>query len=108
MLLITVYAPSSLNNLKLADRELSRRDEVTKMLEYIQRQLGQLNVLKDLPRTYNFSPTLENRALDVKSGVLTYIAVHICREGNQLGILGKFSVPFETYVRKYRNSDLQG
>jgi hypothetical protein len=98
---------SCLNNVKVADGEVSRRDEVTQMLDYIHRQLGQLKILNDLPRIDISCIALENRALDVESAVLTYLAVHICREGNRLGIIGNSFVRPETYARKYRSLNLQ-
>jgi hypothetical protein len=61
---------------------------VLKTLNYIQWQLGHLNVINDLPDTDVQRATLINRATDVKSAMLTYIAVHICHEGNRLGLAG--------------------
>ena len=91
MLLITVLMIFSCLMGKIADRELARKEEVENILLHIYRQLGELNVVTDLPNT-DIPPTaLINRALDVKSAVLTYLAVHICHESSRLGIIGIFS-----------------
>ena len=82
------FACSSHLNLKIADRELAMKAEVEKTLDYIYRQLGQLRVVNDLPDTGVTSEPLMNRALDVRSAVMTYIAIHIRHDYNPLGIGG--------------------
>jgi hypothetical protein len=77
---------------QVADRELSRREEVEKMLDYISRQLEQLEIIKKLPS--GFRPDkLMNRATDVLSAAFCYLNVHICREANRLGIIGETPGP---------------
>ena len=56
--------------------------------EYISRQLGQLVIINRLPETKVQSDQVVNRAMDVLSAALTYIAVHVKHESNLLGILG--------------------
>lgn len=76
----------------IADREISRRHEIEKNLEYISRQLGQLRVIKELPDIDIPSGPVVNRAIDVLSSSLNYVAVHIRYESNLLGIMGSQSV----------------
>ena len=79
---------------QVADRELSRREAVAKTLDYISRQLGQLEIIEKLPS--GFRPDkLMNRATDVLSTAFHYLDVHICREANRLGIIGK---PYRMYI----------
>lgn len=61
------------------------------MLDYISRQLGQLDIVQRLPDTGVPSDQLVNRAMDVLSASLKYLAVHIDRESARLGIIGNLS-----------------
>jgi hypothetical protein len=62
---------------------------VQNKVEYISLQLGQLSVIENLPDA-NIEPNqLINRATDVLSTALTYLAVHIGREPRFLGVLGR-------------------
>jgi hypothetical protein len=75
--------------LKIADREISRRDEVEKKLEYISQQLGQVEIIKQLPDIQNVqTDALVNRAMDVVSAALLFLAVHIRHESGRFGIIG--------------------
>jgi hypothetical protein len=58
------------------------------MLDYISRQLGQLDIVQKLPDAGVPSDQLANRAMDVLSASLKYLAVHIHRESARLGIIG--------------------
>jgi hypothetical protein len=75
----------------VADRELSRREAVDETLDYISRQLGQLEIIKKLPSGFRPDQVI-NRATDVLSAAFCYLDVHIRREANHLGIIGKTSV----------------
>ena len=59
-----------------------------KKLDYISRQLGQLDIIKQLPDTVVRSHQLVNRATDVLSAALKYIAVHIRHASNPRGAIG--------------------
>ena len=73
---------------KIADREISRRADVETMLDYIYRQLEQLGIIDGLPEDLHPPQSLVNRAMDVKSAVLAYLATHIRHESHRLGIMG--------------------
>lgn len=72
----------------MAEREIKRKEEIEKTLDYIYRQLGQLTAIQSLPDSVVPPQALINRATDVKSAVLVYVAVHIRHEGIRCGIIG--------------------
>jgi hypothetical protein len=76
------------SDLKIADREILRRKHVEKKLDYISRQLGQLDIVKRLPAADVLSQSLVNRTIDVVSATLHYLAVHIEHESTRLGLIG--------------------
>ena len=57
-------------------------------LDYISRQLGQLQIVRRLPDVDVQSEQLVNRAIDVISAALKYLAVQIRHSANPLGVLG--------------------
>lgn len=59
-----------------------------KKLDYISRQLGHLEIIKRLPEAEVKSDEIVNRAMDVLSAALNYLAVHIRHESSRLGIIG--------------------
>ena len=62
---------------------------VEKTVEYICRQLSYLKVIERLPDSKIESvEDLINRATDVLSAALSYLAFHINREPGMLGVLG--------------------
>ena len=89
MLLVTVSSLVVLLISKIADQEVSRKELIQKSMEYICRQLGQLNVVEDLPDTNDDQPKqLTNRATDVLSASLNYLAVYIRRDSGRFGVVG--------------------
>jgi hypothetical protein len=83
----------------MADREITRKGEIEDMLDYMYRQLEQLEIVAgdDLPNAAIPSKALQNRSMDVKSAALVYLSVHIRYEGGRLGIIGMFAVFLEAY-----------
>lgn len=64
------------------------------MLDYILRQLGQLEIIKkNIPDGFR-RDLLNNRATDVLSAVFCYLDVHIRREANRLEIVGKTPIVY--------------
>ena len=59
------------------------------MLDYIGRQLIQLEIIKRLPDARARPDQVINRATDVLSAAFCYLDDRICREANRLGVLGK-------------------
>ena len=62
---------------------------VKKKVEYICQHLRQLNVIEQLPDADVPPEQLINRATDVLSSALTYLAVHIRYEGGRFGVVGR-------------------
>jgi len=57
-------------------------------LDYISRQLGQLAVVQNLPQISLDSEPLKNRATDVISATLTFLAINIKAESSRFGKIG--------------------
>ena len=62
------------------------------MLDYIDRQLQQLRIVQDLPENSVSPDVLVNRAMDVRSASMNYVAVHIHHESQTYGTAGKPTV----------------
>ena len=73
---------------QIADREVTRKEDVEKKIEHISRKLKQLEIVNQLPDVGYESGPLINTAIDVVSAAYTYIAVHIRYEATLLGIIG--------------------
>jgi hypothetical protein len=69
---------------------LEKTNQIDSMLDYIHRQLGQLEVVDNLPDSSVPATALINRSIDVKSAALAYVAMHIRHESGRLGALGIF------------------
>lgn len=61
------------------------------MLDYISRQIVQLDITRQLPDIRTSIAPLMNRATDVLSAAFCYLDVRICREAHRFGIFGKIS-----------------
>jgi hypothetical protein len=61
---------------------------VEKQLDYIARQLEQLEIINRLPDAGVRSDQLVNRAIDVFSASLCYLALHIQKASARLGAVG--------------------
>jgi hypothetical protein len=75
-------------NGKIADREIARATEIEYQLDYISRQLGQLEVTEELPNAGVPSYHLINCAMEVHSAVMIYLAVLIRYESKIGGVVG--------------------
>jgi len=84
-----IVFPADLSE-QITDGEVGRGEEIQSTLDYVHRQLGQLHVIASLPNSDVPSEALVNSALDVKSAVMTYVAVHLSHQCNRLGIGGNF------------------
>ena len=78
-----------------------------KKLDYISRQLGRLEIIHRIPDAGVQSDQLINRAMDVLSSALSYLAVHLRHEANRLGIIGMLSGN-STYDRKHCDHSVEG
>lgn len=74
--------------LQIADREVARKAAVQRNIDYICRQLELLNVVGEFPAADLQAEPVTNRATDVLSSAMNYLAVHIRHEPGSLGVLG--------------------
>ena len=58
-------------------------------MEYICEHLQQLEIIEDLPEADVPPEPLTNRATDVLSATLSYLAVHILHQPGRFGVVGK-------------------
>jgi len=64
---------------------------VQSKVEYICRKLTELKIIEDLPNANIPTEHLTNRATDVLSSALTYLALHIRHEPGSSGVVGIYS-----------------
>jgi len=74
---------------KITKNEVDRQEALDRKLDYISRQLGQLAIVQDLPQISIDSEPLRNRATDVLSATLSFLAVNIKAQSNRFGMIGK-------------------
>jgi hypothetical protein len=75
---------------QVANSEIARKSEIEKKLDFIARRLEQLKVITQLPDTIVPTDDLINRATDVRSACLKYIAVQIRHESQYFGLAGTY------------------
>ena len=63
--------------IEAGEKEISRRKDFEKTLDYISQQLELLQVIDSLSEAEMRSPLVVNRATDVFAAVLRYIAVNV-------------------------------
>ena len=70
------------------EKELKRKDELQDVLEFIAQQFSQLAVLKTIPDDLEQREFVVNRALDVRSAAMSYLATSIRHDSTPGGIPG--------------------
>ena len=98
MLLITVF--SSYHKClteQIGEQELSRKEELDNALDYFVQQLEELEVVSVLPDDIDQRDYILNRALDVRSASMLYLAVHLRHGATALGTLGSSMFLFNAY-----------
>jgi hypothetical protein len=70
------------------DKELTRKEELTKSLDYICHQVGQLEVVDAIPPDLEQLDIVINRAIDVRSAAMRYLASQIQHDATKLGTTG--------------------
>jgi len=96
LVLINVSSRSKLTNrLQIAEKEINRKKEVLQTLEYICQQFGHLKVVKSVPPHIgqDVQTRLMNRAMDVRSACILYLAAHIKHDKIWLGTIGNILPP---------------
>ena len=77
--------------MQIADKEIARKAEVTKTLDYLCQQLGELNVATILPDDVERRDVVINRAIDVRTACMQYLTSHILHDATSLGTFGNIS-----------------
>ena len=90
LLLLTVSPPGKLLIEQAANSEIARKAEIEKKLDYISRRLEQLKVIAQLPDATVPTDDLIDRATDVRSASLKYIAAQIRHESQYFGLAGTY------------------
>jgi hypothetical protein len=73
---------------QIAENESSRKKELEQSLDYICQQMEQLSVVSDLPKDIEQREAIINRAMDVRSASMLYLAIHIRHDVIPLGTVG--------------------
>ena len=74
--------------IQIANRELTRRAEIETALDYISRELARVKVAGKFVAGGADCLGLGYRAMDIRSAVLNFLAIHIRRHSNAFGIIG--------------------
>ena len=65
------------------------------MLEYLYQELEQLAIVKQLPESVDQREAVVNRALDIRSSCMVYLAQHISHQSTQFGVIGIYECLFQ-------------
>ena len=76
---------------QIADKEIARKNELNKTLDFMCQQLEQLEVIDSVPKDLEQRDILINRALDVRSACMQYLAANIRHDATRFGSPGTFS-----------------
>jgi hypothetical protein len=78
--------------------------EITRALDYLCQQLGELDVTSILPDDVERRDILINRAIDVRTACMRYLTSHILHDATPLGIIGNVS-SVSVIVKSFKESD---
>jgi hypothetical protein len=73
---------------QIADKEIRRKEELGSTLEYISQQFAQLETVNFLPNDLEQREFVINRAIDVRSASMVYLALSIRQDTTLLGTPG--------------------
>jgi hypothetical protein len=79
---------------QIGEEELSRKEELDQVLDYFSQQLEELEVVSVLPDDIEQRDYVLNRALDVRSASMLYLAVHLHHGSTAFGTLGTATSSF--------------
>jgi hypothetical protein len=86
--LITVVVLHLVLMMQIADKEIARKEELDKLLDFMCQQLEQLKVIDSIPKDIRQLDSLINRALDVRSACMRYLAINIRHDATIFGTPG--------------------
>lgn len=72
---------------QIAEKEIARKEEISKTLDYMCQQLGQLGVIYNIPEDLEHQFVI-NRAIDVRSASMLHVALQINHDGMWFGTVG--------------------
>jgi hypothetical protein len=67
---------------------MARTDELERTLDYMYQQLEQLDIVRILPGDLEEYRVVINRAMDIRSACMVYVACHILHEQTNFGLVG--------------------
>jgi hypothetical protein len=67
---------------------MARTDELEGTLDYMCQQLEQLDIVRILPGDLEEYRSVINRAVDIRSACMVYIACHIQNDQTNFGLIG--------------------
>jgi hypothetical protein len=76
------------SDVQIADKEVSRKEEISKALEVIRNLVGQLDVVESIPTDVERRQSIINRAMDVRSACMSYLGAQLNHQANRLRLLG--------------------
>jgi hypothetical protein len=74
--------------MQIADKEIGRKEELERTLEYLSQQFAHLELMNVLPDDLEQCDFVVNRALDVRSASMMHLVVAIRHDGTPLGTPG--------------------
>jgi hypothetical protein len=74
---------------QIAEKELRRKEELDQTLEFIAQLLEHLSVARSLPSDIEQRDSVINRAMDVRSACMVYLAINIRHNATAGGAVGK-------------------
>jgi hypothetical protein len=74
--------------MQIADKEIGRKEELLRNLDYLSQQFAHLELVNVLPDELEQREFVVNRALDVRSASMMYLAVGIRHDATPLGTPG--------------------
>jgi hypothetical protein len=79
----------------MAEKEITRKHEFEKTLDYMCQQLGHLQIINHLPQDLNGLGTVVNCAMDVRSAFMVYLARHVQQQATPAGTIGSRTSRFD-------------
>ena len=87
-------APGLATDCQIAEKEIGRKTEVLQRLDYICQQFSHLKIVKSIPLDIGQEDRvrLANRAMDVRSACILYLAAQFKHDKTWLGTIGSASL----------------
>jgi hypothetical protein len=87
LIMVAVHISFSLM-IQMVDKEIARKKELDKLLDFMCQQLELLKVIDRIPKDIKQLDVLINRALDVRSACMRFLALNIRHDATILGTPG--------------------